>query len=202
MPQPKADRRTQRTKRNVQKALLTLLDEKAYEEITVQEILDRADVGRSTFYKHYQDKEDLLLRGVAGLSAEHLPPSSAPPKDRRHQSEQEKPKMISVLGMFQHVKGNLALHRLMFDNAKDNTLREKGTAFLYENIHTQLLELKNPHTESSVPLEVCALYMTHGLMSLVKWWVDHKMTRTPEEMNAMFQQMAMPGLQKILGRTS
>jgi AcrR family transcriptional regulator len=57
----KADRRIQRTRRLLQDALVGLILEKGYEAITVQDILDRANVGRSTFYEHFYDKDDLLL---------------------------------------------------------------------------------------------------------------------------------------------
>src|SRR5688572_8493663 len=54
------DRRSLRTRRLLGHALIELMQEKRYDKITVQDIIDRADVGRSTFYAHYLDKEDLL----------------------------------------------------------------------------------------------------------------------------------------------
>jgi len=57
------DRRVQRTRRLLHKALMSCILEKKYESITVQEILDRADVGRSTFYVHFRDKDELLTNG-------------------------------------------------------------------------------------------------------------------------------------------
>ena len=57
------DRRVQRTRRLLHKALMSQVLEKKYESITVQEILDVADVGRSTFYTHFQDKDELLVSG-------------------------------------------------------------------------------------------------------------------------------------------
>ena len=63
------DRRVQRTRRLLHKALMSLILEKKYESITVQEILDRADVGRSTFYMHFQDKDELLFDGFQYLQS-------------------------------------------------------------------------------------------------------------------------------------
>ena len=57
------ERRVQRTRRLLHKALMSQVLEKKYESITVQEILDVADVGRSTFYTHFQDKDELLVSG-------------------------------------------------------------------------------------------------------------------------------------------
>src|SRR5260370_17924001 len=73
------DRRVQRTKKLLHKALMSLILEKKYESITVQEILDRADVGRSTFYMHFRDKDELLFSGFQYLQSflESVPEASA-----------------------------------------------------------------------------------------------------------------------------
>src|SRR5690242_13310 len=68
MKQQKApDRRIQRTRQLLLDSLIQLILEKGYESITVQDIIDRANVGRSTFYSHFQDKEDLLLSGFESM---------------------------------------------------------------------------------------------------------------------------------------
>ena len=64
------DRRVQRTHHLLNHALLSLIQEKGFEALTVQDIIDRANVGRSTFYAHFADKEDLFLQGFESLSAE------------------------------------------------------------------------------------------------------------------------------------
>src|SRR3990170_2749326 len=60
MPQNIPDRRVQKTRKLLQDSLIALVSEKGYESVTIQEILDRANVGRSTFYAHFQDKDQLL----------------------------------------------------------------------------------------------------------------------------------------------
>src|SRR4029453_6969780 len=65
----RTDRRVRRTRELLRRALLSLVQEQGYERITVQDILDRADVGRSTFYAHYRDKDDLLLSGFEDIRA-------------------------------------------------------------------------------------------------------------------------------------
>jgi AcrR family transcriptional regulator len=61
------DRRVQRTRKLLQEALMTLILEKGYEAMTIQDIIDRANVGRATFYNHFLDKQDLLVSGFAEL---------------------------------------------------------------------------------------------------------------------------------------
>src|SRR5215813_9896903 len=58
------DRRIQKTQNLLHEALASLLREKPYDAIVVKEILDRANVGRSTFYMHFRDKDDLLVSGI------------------------------------------------------------------------------------------------------------------------------------------
>jgi AcrR family transcriptional regulator len=73
----KVDRRIRRTRELLHRALLSLIKEQGYDRITVQDIIDRADIGRSTFYAHYRDKDDLLLAGFedirSALAAEPQP---------------------------------------------------------------------------------------------------------------------------------
>src|SRR5690242_9271786 len=66
---PREDRRSRRTRQMLGDALTALMLEQRYDTITVQEIIDRANVGRSTFYAHYLDKEDLLQSQTAGMIA-------------------------------------------------------------------------------------------------------------------------------------
>ena len=61
------DRRVQRTQQLLRAALLSLIEEKGFEALTVQQIIDRANVGRATFYAHFDSKEDLLVSGLDGL---------------------------------------------------------------------------------------------------------------------------------------
>ena len=63
MDQQRQDRRSQRTQQALMDALIALLAVKNYDEISINDIVDRANVGRSTFYAHYQDKDDLLRNG-------------------------------------------------------------------------------------------------------------------------------------------
>src|SRR5215213_8734136 len=74
MAQMVLDRRVQKTRKLLQDALIELVAEKGYESVTVQEILEKGNVGRSTFYAHFQDKEHLLhsiLERLNELFAQH-----------------------------------------------------------------------------------------------------------------------------------
>jgi transposase-like protein len=74
----KSDRRVQRSKRALREALVQLMIEKGYEETTVADIAERADVGRSTFYTHYADKEDLLQGSLSDNNNSPLTTTTSP----------------------------------------------------------------------------------------------------------------------------
>src|ERR671911_1971150 len=96
------DRRVRRTQELLRGALMALIMEKGYDRITVQDILDKADIGRSTFYAHYRDKEDLLLAGFedirAALAAERAASESGPGG--------EDEVLQPLLVVFTHVEGH------------------------------------------------------------------------------------------------
>ncbi len=60
----KSDRRVSRTRRSLREALMSLILEKGYDAVTIEDITTRADTGRTTFYLHYRDKEELLLESI------------------------------------------------------------------------------------------------------------------------------------------
>src|SRR3954466_12612335 len=70
MAEKKEDRRIQRTRQLLLQALFSLIQEKGFDAVTVQDIIDRADIGRSTFYVHFVDKEDLLVQAMDPFSAD------------------------------------------------------------------------------------------------------------------------------------
>ena len=94
----KADRRVRRTQKLLHRALMSLVLEKKYDSITIQEILDRADIGRSTFYAHFKSKDELLISGIHELRAAL---ESAIQSERSRSRPQEAVIAFS-LAMFQH----------------------------------------------------------------------------------------------------
>lgn len=197
MTVPATDRRVQRTRKVIKDALVSLILEKGYEKVTVQDIIDRANIGRSTFYAHYQDKEDLLLRGVAEIA--YGPQVDQAVSQHLVRLEQDGlDGSISTLPMFAHVRQNELMHKAMFEHSKENSILEKGTEFLYANTKAQLTHLAGGR-QPSVPIPLLASFLTGGLMALVKWWLANDMSPSPEEMDRTFQQIAMPGVRRILG---
>jgi AcrR family transcriptional regulator len=199
MNQQKTDRRVQRTRQIIRDALVALMLEKSYEKITVQDIIDRANVGRATFYNHYQDKDDLLLRGVAGIVYRQEDEESI--LESQQQSEDMRPSdTIQTAGMFRHSRQNRRVHQVMFKRSRENPILEKMTAFLYTRVEKQLTQLAEAALAPPVPIPVMAQFITGGLLSIIRWWHDNDFPYTAAEMDEFFQQVAMPGTLKALGQ--
>jgi len=197
MSHPQTDRRVMRTRQSLRNALIELMLEKPYEKITIQEIIDRANVGRATFYNHYQDKDDLLLRGVVELAQnqEDLD-SDQSGKERLHI---EPLNTLETAGMFRHSQQNKRIHQVLFKRNRENVILQEISAVLYARVEEQLLQLKDPAFDHAVPLPILAHFISGGLWSLINWWHENDFPYTPEEMDEFFQQIAMPGTFKLLG---
>ncbi len=188
---PKIDRRVQRTRQILQEALLALILEKGYAAVTVQDVIDRANVGRATFYSHFQDKHDLFLSGFASLRdqfEQHLLAQSPMNGD---------PWNLSLM-MFQHAQSHLPIYKAMAGKQGGNIalghIQKYLSALIQEHFKTQLSERKN----LKVPPEVIAHYIVSAYMALLTWWLDHDAPYPAEQMNEMFRQLTQPGVEAIL----
>ena len=188
---PKIDRRVQRTRQILQEAQLALILEKGYDAVTVQDVIDRANVGRATFYSHFQDKDDLFLSGFESLRdqfEQHLLTQSPMNGD---------PWNLSLV-MFQHAQSHLQIYKAMAGKQSSKIamghIHKYLSALIQEHFKTQLAERKN----LKVPSEVIAHYIVSAYMALLTWWLDHDAPYPAERMNEMFQQLTQPGIEKIL----
>lgn len=178
----KPDRRVQRTRELLQNALIGLIRERGYDAITVQDIVDRANVGRTTFYLHYNSKDELFLScheaivstfrigPLHPLSREELLSSAAPPgltSAYRH-LEEARPLLYSV---FQGKDSLLILRRMRDWNARD----------IEANLRSAF-----PEEESAFPLDVLALYLAGAQIGLVQWWLEKRQHYTLENLAQMF----------------
>jgi AcrR family transcriptional regulator len=188
--QQKADRRSQRTHRLVSSAFAELLVEKPYEEILVQDILDRADIGRTTFYAHYFDKED-VLNSIVELELELLTSqiSHAAAKQR----------VVPSLELFEHAyhSENQQFRALMRSRAGE-FLWEALQAALCRAIESALSTLYAEKRSPPIPLPVVSQYLAGAFLTLLKWWVAADMPYPPEQMESIFQQLALPGVWAML----
>lgn len=181
---PKSDRRVRKTRQSLREALLQLLLEKPYDQITVQEILDKADVGRSTFYAHFKDKDDLLMMGMpeqvldfTNVKADALIPS--------------------VTSLFEHSQEGVVWWKKLYGTPLMIMFGQLSRQKMVEDWTARIEALKSDGITYCVPSEIVATHLTGSLMSLLQWWQQNNMPYSPEEMNEMFHQMALNGLKEM-----
>jgi AcrR family transcriptional regulator len=188
--QQKTDRRSQRTYRLVSSAFAELVVEKPYDEILVQDILDRANIGRTTFYAHYFDKED-VLDSIIEQELERLTRQLAHAAARQ--------RVLPSLELFEHAyhSENQPLRALMRSRAGE-FLWEALQAALCRAIEPALSTLCAEKRSPPIPLPVVSQYLAGALLTLFKWWVAADMPYPPEQMESIFQQLALPGVWAML----
>jgi AcrR family transcriptional regulator len=183
--QDKQDRRSQRTQRLVNSAMMELIFEKQYDSISVQDILDRAGIGRSTFYTHYFDKEDVLT-SIADQMLEMF--------GQQFSQRNVEQGLIPCLELFQHVQQNYHHFRSMLRGHAGEVLWEAAQTALSRTIEQTLTNASVVKCPPAVPLPVVAQYLAGSFLNLLKWWLRAEMPYTPEHMERSFQQLALPGV--------
>jgi len=189
----KTDRRVQRTRRALHQALMALVLEKRYDKITVQDIIDRADVGRSTFYAHFLDKDDLLVQGLAMFSDDlnaHIASSEHDGEEAEH--------VLHSLIFFRHADTHHNLYKAMQRGGGADVIMDAGRRHLTEDIQGHLDELFPDGAPAEIPLPVITSFVAGAMLSVLMWWLDAGRPYPPEEINAMFQQLAMSGVERLL----
>src|SRR5689334_10492837 len=127
MKNTKADRRSERTRQLLNAALIELMLEQRYDNITVQDIIDRANVGRSTFYAHYLDKEDLLISGFTrtfDMLSQHP----------QQQGGAEQQALPSLARFFQHAQEHHQLYKALVRGGGVERMFKKSHQHMRQNI--------------------------------------------------------------------
>ncbi|MBB4765292.1 TetR/AcrR family transcriptional regulator [Amorphoplanes digitatis] len=182
------DRRVRRTRRMLQEALVALIEERGYERLTVQDVLDRADIGRSTFYTHFRDKDALFMTWFDGLR-EDLRSEFDAMTDSRQPTAASRP--LGVI--FDHAYRNQRVYRAVCG-------RQGGNAFTHL-MQRLLFELLREHlcmAGTRLPVEIAAEYYSGALLSTLLWWVRQDFPYQPEELAAMCQLLTAPGVMASL----
>jgi AcrR family transcriptional regulator len=193
----KPDRRVQRTRDLLQKALLDLIGERKYDTITIQEIVDRANVARTTFYVHYTSKDDLFLSChdvfVSGFIVRplyHHPLSlleliSPEVPDGLVQAfrhlEEVRPQLTAI---FQGKDGAVIVRSI-----RDWSARE-----LSENLKSVL-----PTVESTSKVELLAIYIAGAQIALVQWWLEKRQPYDAQEVAHLFHRMQRAAIRDAFG---
>jgi AcrR family transcriptional regulator len=186
---PVVDRRVQKTQRLLHEALIALIREKDYDAIGVGEILDRANVGRSTFYSHFHDKDELLASGISHMLGT-IGASHHPRAGRRD------PFTWFSLPIFEHHER----HR----NVSGATVKAGGRAVVHEHLRRLIVgsirdELGGRHdtrstTADQLPPELLAEHVASTFILVLNWWLDAESVLSATAVDGLFRSLIRPAV--------
>lgn len=187
----KVDRRVQRTRQLLREALVALIRERGFEALSVQDIIDRANVGRATFYAHFDNKEDLLLSGLDGLrsslkelQAQALAGEGAA-DERLFGFSRE---------LFEHVDGYRDVFRAMAGDRSGALVRQAFSRILVDLVRGDVGAMVSRSGPGSAPSEGVVHFTAGALFGLLMWWLDARTRPGAAEMDALFRRLAIPAL--------
>lgn len=185
------DRRVKRTRRLLQRALRELMAEKRYDRITVQDILDKADIGRTTFYDHYQDKEDLATSMLIELM-EMLTQAV-------EETDLLEDQLFPTSFLFTHIEENLEYFKGMMQGRGMALFLEKGKKYWAERIEMRL-RANFPGAETpAVPLALISDSAAGAFLLNLKWWLDNDLPFPAVKMAEFTDRLILPGVFEALG---
>lgn len=183
----KPDQRIRRTHERLGSALLTLILERPIDEVTVQQVLDRASVGRSTFYLHYRDKEDLLLSQLEGF----LEIMSTALSVRKENSL----RVVPVAELFAHIGNQNKLYRALADSGRLHDFFDLAQGYFARGVERRLTESRRLSNLPQRELAARASALAGSMLSLLQWWLDRGEKESPDAMDKLFHGMVWSGLQ-------
>jgi len=185
----KKDRRSERSRSLISGALLDLLSVKRFNEITIQEITDKANVGRATFYLHYRNKEECLVQVLTGgfdLLVAEIDQMNVG-KDRDFVDMLEK--------VFQFTTQNRKLYMaLLSDNPRANIMAD-----VQDYIRGKMLKTI-PVSKELDPIlrDAITTNLTGALIAMVLWWLREDPAFTSRQIAEIFVDMAQDGLRGLV----
>lgn len=195
----KIDRRVRRTRRRLRDALIELILEQGYESITIQEITDRADLSRATFYLHYKNGKDELLAVSLEAMFDELVESVQDLVYQQNLDDDEKdpPSLLA----FKHVEEYANLYKSLLGDKGVTSVIYRTLNYIARISRKQLEGLKLEHKIDTmpIPIELAAQHSAGSLFSMVSWWLENDMPYPPEEMARIYHSMTVPGIRAALG---
>jgi AcrR family transcriptional regulator len=185
------DRRVGRTTKTLHHALISLILKKNYEAITIQEICDAANVGRSTFYAHYTGKDDLHQRGIENLRKVLTDPESHALVD---QGDIRGWSLSFSRTLFEHAHDRKDLFRALAGSRGGAVALAAIRRIISDVVRDELAKTADKNSADSIPREVIVQFIVGACMAVLTWWLDKGAKLPPAKIDAMFRRLATEGI--------
>ena len=187
----RTDRRVERTRQLIRAAFRSLLEEKGYETVTVQDIIDRANVGRATFYAHFDNKDELFASGFDELRASLKALQRAALSRGGEIGERV---FGFSLEMFTHASEYRKVFQAMTGKHSGVVVQRLLHKLLVDLVRDDVKAASERGAKSAVPIDATAQFIAGGLFGLLVWWLNAAPRLSAAEVNALFRRFAMPAL--------
>lgn len=187
MPRGSIDQRVTRTRERLKRAHLALILDKGYEATTVQEICDTALVGRSTFYAHYRDKDDLRRSSLEQLRKELV----GKQQDALASADDRSPRYSFSRPMFEHARDHMHIYTALKGTRGADVALKAIRRILSDLARNErvITALKDP-TEREVAIQ----HVVGAYMSVLIWWLDSGAIEPSSRIDAIFNRLAISGI--------
>jgi len=191
----KTDRRVQRTRELLQKALIELISEREYDAITIQDIVDRANLGRTTFYKHYNSKDELFMNCHEAVVRE-FGFGLLHPLSREELLSPEAP--LVMTSAYQHLEDARALLYSIFQGKDSLLILRRIRDWRAREIEASL-SAAFAEADSTIPFDVLANYLAGAQIALVQWWLEKRLPHTLKNLAQTFHLLQRAAIRDAFG---
>lgn len=168
-----------------------MIRKKGYEAITIKDICDAANIGRSTFYAHYTSKEDLKRSGLENLRrllVDRQRDALATPGDVRSRA------LGFSLTMFEHARDHLDLYRALVGGRGGTVALETIRRILSDLVREELAATADKKSADVIPRELVVQYVVGAYVAVLTWWLDGGARLPPQRIDVMFRRLATEGI--------
>lgn len=195
MAEKQIDRRIQKTLQHLQEALSTLIAEKDYDEITIQEILDRANVGRSTFYAHFENK-DQLLRSILTYLNEQFEEGIRQISGQHNSFEDNSANMPYRIVRF--VEENRWLFQAMLTKPSRDRSSNPLSDYLFSVTREHFQTMIQIKRADAVQSDMAAHFYASAFIGALMWWLEGDLVYSAEAFSQEINRLTLPGLHALL----
>ena len=191
----KTDRRVERTRELLQKALIELIAERGYDAITIQDIVDHASIGRTTFYLHYSSKDDLFMSCHEAIMSQFHIGLLHPLSREELLSPEIPPEMTSA---YRHLEEGRALLYPIFQGKDSQLILRQIRDRSAREIETNLRAIF-AGADSTIPLDMLANYLAGAQIALMQWWLEKRRPHTPDNLTQTLHRIQRAAIRDAFG---
>jgi AcrR family transcriptional regulator len=190
-----SDARVRRTQRRLREAIVSLIHEKSYPAIVVNDILERADVGRSAFYAHFPNKDALLASGIEQMLHATAPRTLPPSVGRFGDALRFTYPVFEYIAQCRH--------------AAEAKMARRGRHIVHQHLHRVLAEhirddvgeaVQRADGRAAIPGDLATEYIVTTFVLVLNWWLESRSRLSAREVDDVFLALVVPALTSAVGR--